>query len=72
MAAVCNTLEEQSGGPLASESSLRYAGTLLSRVRAPPPAPWPDGGPESLRTPCGLVIYKTNQTFDFAGREIDA
>ncbi|GFO14956.1 hypothetical protein PoB_004146100 [Plakobranchus ocellatus] len=34
------------GGTVASESALRSAGTLLSRVRAPPPAPWPDGGPE--------------------------
>ncbi|GFO32814.1 hypothetical protein PoB_005931900 [Plakobranchus ocellatus] len=25
---------------------------LLSRARAPPPASWPDGGPESLRSPC--------------------
>ncbi|GFO30287.1 hypothetical protein PoB_005679200 [Plakobranchus ocellatus] len=41
----------------ASESALRSAGTLLSRVRAPPPAPWPDGGPESLRSPCcGLAL----------------
>ncbi|GFO03191.1 hypothetical protein PoB_002969600 [Plakobranchus ocellatus] len=47
----------------ASESALRSAGTLLSRVRTPPPAPWPDGGPKSLRSPCcGLAIYK-NQTF---------
>ncbi|GFO38939.1 hypothetical protein PoB_006544400 [Plakobranchus ocellatus] len=44
---------------LACESALRSAGTLLSRVRAPLPAPWPDGGPESLRSPCcGLAIYK--------------
>ncbi|GFO02084.1 hypothetical protein PoB_002858900 [Plakobranchus ocellatus] len=35
------------GGTVASESALRSAGTLLSRVRAPPPAPWPDGGPEA-------------------------
>ncbi|GFN83696.1 prolyl 4-hydroxylase subunit alpha-1-like protein [Plakobranchus ocellatus] len=50
------------GGTVASESTLRSAGTLLSRVRAPPPAPWLDGGPESLRSPCcGLAIYK-NQT----------
>ncbi|GFO04905.1 hypothetical protein PoB_003141000 [Plakobranchus ocellatus] len=27
---------------VASESALRSAGTLLSRVQAPPPAPWPD------------------------------
>ncbi|GFO32776.1 hypothetical protein PoB_005928100 [Plakobranchus ocellatus] len=40
------------GGTVASESALRHPGVPLSRVRAPPPAPWPDGGPESLRTPC--------------------
>ncbi|GFO40051.1 hypothetical protein PoB_006655600 [Plakobranchus ocellatus] len=46
-------------GTVASESALRSAQTLLSRVRAPPPAPWPDRGPESLRSPCcGLAIYK--------------
>ncbi|GFN76337.1 hypothetical protein PoB_000284300 [Plakobranchus ocellatus] len=50
------------GGTVASESALRSAGTLLSRVRAPPPTPWPVRGPESLRSPCcGLAIYK-NQT----------
>ncbi|GFN91509.1 hypothetical protein PoB_001801500 [Plakobranchus ocellatus] len=49
------------GGTVASESALRSAGTLLSRVRSPPPAPWPDGEPESLRSPCcGLAIYKTS------------
>ncbi|GFO47374.1 hypothetical protein PoB_007387900 [Plakobranchus ocellatus] len=42
----------------ASESPLKSAGALLSRVRAPPPAPWPDGGLESLRSPCcGLAIH---------------
>ncbi|GFO15694.1 hypothetical protein PoB_004219900 [Plakobranchus ocellatus] len=47
------------GGTVASEFALRSAGTLLSRVRAPPPAPWPDGGPESLRSPCcRLAMYK--------------
>ncbi|GFO18098.1 hypothetical protein PoB_004460300 [Plakobranchus ocellatus] len=30
------------GGTVDSESALRSAGTLLSRVRAPPPAPWPN------------------------------
>ncbi|GFN75529.1 hypothetical protein PoB_000203500 [Plakobranchus ocellatus] len=31
----------------------------MSRLRAPPPTPWPDGGPESLRSPCcGLAIHK--------------
>ncbi|GFO29831.1 hypothetical protein PoB_005633600 [Plakobranchus ocellatus] len=46
------------GGTVDSESALRSAGTPLSRVRAPSPAPWPDGGrPESLRSPyCGLAI----------------
>ncbi|GFN88978.1 hypothetical protein PoB_001548400 [Plakobranchus ocellatus] len=45
-------------GSVESESALRSAGTLLSRVRALPPAPWPDGGPENLRSPCTLVIHK--------------
>ncbi|GFO05607.1 hypothetical protein PoB_003211200 [Plakobranchus ocellatus] len=47
-----------------SESALRSAGSLLSRVRAPPLAPWPDGGPKRLRSPCcGQVIHNkpTNQ-----------
>ncbi|GFN95786.1 thioredoxin-like protein 1 [Plakobranchus ocellatus] len=45
------------GSTVACESALRSAGTFLSRVRAPLPAPWPDGGPESLRSPCcGLAI----------------
>ncbi|GFO50568.1 hypothetical protein PoB_007707300 [Plakobranchus ocellatus] len=48
---------------VACESALRSAGTLLSRVRAPLPAPWPDGGPESLRSPCcGLAIYKNSNS----------
>ncbi|GFN79341.1 hypothetical protein PoB_000584700 [Plakobranchus ocellatus] len=47
------------GSTVACESALRSAGTLLSRVRAPLPAPWPDGGPESLRSRCcGLAMYK--------------
>ncbi|GFO37940.1 leucine-rich repeat serine/threonine-protein kinase 1 [Plakobranchus ocellatus] len=47
------------GSTVACESALSSAGTLLSRVRAPLLAPWPDGGPESLRSPCcGLAIYK--------------
>ncbi|GFN91765.1 hypothetical protein PoB_001827100 [Plakobranchus ocellatus] len=51
------------GSTVASESALRSARTLLSRVRAPPPAPWPDGRPGSLRSPCcGLAIYKKTQT----------
>ncbi|GFO37223.1 hypothetical protein PoB_006372800 [Plakobranchus ocellatus] len=40
-----------------SEFSLRSEEILLSRVRAPPPALWPDGGPKRLRSPCrGLAI----------------
>ncbi|GFO45001.1 hypothetical protein PoB_007150600 [Plakobranchus ocellatus] len=52
------------GGSVVTESALRSAGTLMSRVRAPPPAPWPDGGPKSLSSPCcKLAIYqKPNQT----------
>ncbi|GFN85947.1 hypothetical protein PoB_001245300 [Plakobranchus ocellatus] len=30
------------------ESALRFAGTLLSRVRTPPRAPWPEGGHKSI------------------------
>ncbi|GFO08026.1 hypothetical protein PoB_003453100 [Plakobranchus ocellatus] len=33
------------GGTVASDSALRSAGTLLSRVRAPTSATRPDGGP---------------------------
>ncbi|GFO30423.1 hypothetical protein PoB_005692800 [Plakobranchus ocellatus] len=33
------------GGTVASEAALSSAGTLLSRVRAPPSAPRSDGGP---------------------------
>ncbi|GFN85623.1 hypothetical protein PoB_001212900 [Plakobranchus ocellatus] len=40
------------GGTVASESALRSAGTRLSQVRAPLLASWPNGGPESLRSPC--------------------
>ncbi|GFN98993.1 hypothetical protein PoB_002549900 [Plakobranchus ocellatus] len=45
---------------VASASALQSAGNLLSWARASPPALWPDGGPESLRSPCcGLAIYRT-------------
>ncbi|GFO13883.1 hypothetical protein PoB_004038800 [Plakobranchus ocellatus] len=51
------------GGTVDSESAVRSAETLLSRVRTPPPGPWLVGGPESLRsTCCGLAIYN-NQPF---------
>ncbi|GFN81515.1 hypothetical protein PoB_000802100 [Plakobranchus ocellatus] len=47
------------GGIVASESALSSAGTLLSWVRAPPPAP----RPESLKSPCcELAVYKNKQT----------
>ncbi|GFN99483.1 hypothetical protein PoB_002598900 [Plakobranchus ocellatus] len=50
------------GSIVASESALKSAGTLLSWVRAPPPACWPDGGPESLRSPyCGLAMNKNQK-----------
>ncbi|GFO42276.1 hypothetical protein PoB_006878100 [Plakobranchus ocellatus] len=58
------------GGTVACESALRSAVTLLSRVRAPPSAPRPDGGPKSLRLPCrGLAIYK-NPTETLVCREV--
>ncbi|GFO42225.1 hypothetical protein PoB_006873000 [Plakobranchus ocellatus] len=49
------------GGTVDSESALRSAGSLLIllRVRAPPPAPWPDGESNSLGSSCcGLAICK--------------
>ncbi|GFO13268.1 hypothetical protein PoB_003977300 [Plakobranchus ocellatus] len=45
-------------GTVDSESALRSVGALLSRIRAPPPASWPGGGPESLRSPYGLALFK--------------
>ncbi|GFO30987.1 hypothetical protein PoB_005749200 [Plakobranchus ocellatus] len=44
------------GGTVDGESALRSAENL-SWIRAPPPVPWPDGGSESLRSPCGVAIY---------------
>ncbi|GFO23485.1 hypothetical protein PoB_004999000 [Plakobranchus ocellatus] len=38
------------GGTVDSESALRFAGTLLSQVCAPPPAPNPDEEPKSPRS----------------------
>ncbi|GFO18596.1 hypothetical protein PoB_004510100 [Plakobranchus ocellatus] len=46
------------GGTVVTESALKSAEILLSRSRAPPPTPWPDGGPESLRSShCVLALY---------------
>ncbi|GFO19294.1 hypothetical protein PoB_004579900 [Plakobranchus ocellatus] len=39
-------------GTLDSKPTLRSIGTLLSQIEAQPLAPWPDGRPESLRSPC--------------------
>ncbi|GFN75976.1 hypothetical protein PoB_000248200 [Plakobranchus ocellatus] len=48
------------GGTVASESALRSAGTLLTRIRTPLPAPWPDVERKSLRSHCyGLAICNT-------------
>ncbi|GFN95536.1 hypothetical protein PoB_002204200, partial [Plakobranchus ocellatus] len=49
-------------GKVACESALRSAGTILSRVRASPPAPRPDGGPQSLRSVCCRLAIHKNQT----------
>ncbi|GFO33421.1 hypothetical protein PoB_005992600 [Plakobranchus ocellatus] len=35
------------GGTVDSEPALRFTGTILSRVRVPPPLPWPDEGLKS-------------------------
>ncbi|GFN93927.1 hypothetical protein PoB_002043300 [Plakobranchus ocellatus] len=43
---------EKVGGTVDGELALRSAGTPSSLVRSPPPASWPDGGPESPRSPC--------------------
>ncbi|GFO04404.1 hypothetical protein PoB_003090900 [Plakobranchus ocellatus] len=45
------------GDIVVSESALRSAGTLLSRVRVSPPAPWHDGAPKSFRP---LLYNKSN------------
>ncbi|GFN91234.1 hypothetical protein PoB_001774000 [Plakobranchus ocellatus] len=49
---------------MASDFSLRPAGTRLPQVRVPPLAPRPDGGPEILRSPyCGIAMYKNQTSF---------
>ncbi|GFO06521.1 hypothetical protein PoB_003302600 [Plakobranchus ocellatus] len=51
------------GGTVACEFALRSAGSLLSRIPAPPSVSRPDGRHGSLRSPCcGLAIYKTPKT----------
>ncbi|GFO06622.1 hypothetical protein PoB_003312700 [Plakobranchus ocellatus] len=40
------------GSSVDNESALRSAVILLTAVRVPPLAPWPDGEPESLRSSC--------------------
>ncbi|GFN88044.1 hypothetical protein PoB_001455000 [Plakobranchus ocellatus] len=54
------SLYKDVGGTVDRESILRAPGTLLSRVRAPPQAPWPDGGPESLRSHVVVRLQKPN------------
>ncbi|GFO50524.1 hypothetical protein PoB_007702900 [Plakobranchus ocellatus] len=50
------------GGTVDCESTLKSAGTPLSRVRALPPVLLPDVGPESLGSSCcRLVIHKPSQ-----------
>ncbi|GFO00487.1 hypothetical protein PoB_002699200 [Plakobranchus ocellatus] len=49
-------------GTVDSEFVLRSAETLLSRIRALPLVPWPDGGPESLRSRClGQDVHKSDE-----------
>ncbi|GFO35075.1 hypothetical protein PoB_006158000 [Plakobranchus ocellatus] len=43
----CTLMPWGDGGIVANESALRSTGALLSQVRAPPPAPRPDGGRET-------------------------
>ncbi|GFO19816.1 hypothetical protein PoB_004632100 [Plakobranchus ocellatus] len=53
-------------GTVARESALRSAAIFLSRVRAMPSAPWPDGRHESLRSPCcGLAYTNTKPIMVF-------
>ncbi|GFO02968.1 pre-mRNA-processing factor 6 [Plakobranchus ocellatus] len=50
-------------GTVDGNSALRSAGTLLLQVLTLPLAPWLDGGPENLRSPCcGLAVHHKNKT----------
>ncbi|GFN77810.1 hypothetical protein PoB_000431600 [Plakobranchus ocellatus] len=51
-----NQISRGVGSTGATKSALRSAGTCMSRVRDPPSAPWPDGGPKSLSTRCASAI----------------
>ncbi|GFN88448.1 hypothetical protein PoB_001495400 [Plakobranchus ocellatus] len=52
------------GSTVACESALRSAGTLLSRVRAPLPAPWPDA--DVLKSYSKFVIFLRLKTINYA------
>ncbi|GFO16158.1 hypothetical protein PoB_004266300 [Plakobranchus ocellatus] len=43
-------------GTVDGESALTSAEKLLSRIRILPLVPWPERGPESLRSPCLSTI----------------
>ncbi|GFO40598.1 hypothetical protein PoB_006710300 [Plakobranchus ocellatus] len=43
-----------------SKPALISAGIIMSWVRDPPPAPWPNNGFESVRSPCGLVARQVS------------
>ncbi|GFO06084.1 hypothetical protein PoB_003258900 [Plakobranchus ocellatus] len=49
------------GDTVDRESILRSAGTPLSRVRAPPPVPWSDGG---LMISCYSVTFRSRGLLD--------
>ncbi|GFO37089.1 hypothetical protein PoB_006359400 [Plakobranchus ocellatus] len=52
-------LERGIGGRVDRESAVKSAGTFMSRLRAPPSAPWPDREPASMRSACcGLASHK--------------
>ncbi|GFO09881.1 hypothetical protein PoB_003638600 [Plakobranchus ocellatus] len=54
-------------GRVGSKAALNSAGTLLLRIRSPPPTPWPYAGPESLRSSCCNPAARGGEG-DFTGR----
>ncbi|GFN87365.1 hypothetical protein PoB_001387100 [Plakobranchus ocellatus] len=60
--ATTSSLALGNDGTVDIESALGSVGTLLSRVRAPTQAPWPDRGPENLRSPFEKRGYKHPHT----------